>query len=58
MKITIDYEELNRIIKSYSCNVLGLSPTDDIEVTLPSEEYGTDLQVSFNVYIGELDEEC
>lgn len=50
MKITLDYEELNRIIQLYVCKELGLTPVTDIDVAVPSEEYGQDVRVTIGVY--------
>ena len=50
MKLTLDYQDLNRIVQLYVCKDLGLSPLTDIEISVPSEEYDQNLEVSLSVY--------
>ena len=50
MKLTLDYEELNRIIQLYVCKELGLTPISDIEVEIPEEEYGQNVRITVSIH--------
>ena len=50
MKLTFNYDEINRIIQLFVCKELKLTPVTDIDIVCPSEEYGQEVEVNIGVY--------